>query len=273
MSRRRTDRRLPVELPDELLVGVNPVREQLRSDPATIRRILVARGAHGGAADVARAARDAGVEVVSEEPERLQSLARGLAHQGVIALRTAVSQEEWHDLIERRPPCVLVADQVTDPRNLGALLRSAEASGVGAVVVPRDRSAALGPVVAKASAGATAFMPISRVVNLARALEQLKQAGYWIVGLDADAPESIFDFEFPDRSAVVVGAEGKGLRPLTRAHCDHLVSIPMLGKVGSLNVSVAAALALYERVRQRTRRPTPARMSSGRHQIDTPESR
>jgi len=234
----------------DLLVGVNPVLEQLRRDPRAIRILFVARGAHAGAARVAAAARRAGVTVEATEPERLRALAPGLVHQGVVAWREEIAAADWGQLLERRPACLLVADQVTDPRNLGALLRSAEATGVGAVVVPRDRSASLTPAVGKASAGAAAVVPVARVVNLVRAIEELKRVGYWVVGLDAAAPRSVFDFVFPELCTVVVGGEGKGLRPLTRAHCDHLVSIPMLGSLTSLNVSIAAALALYERVRQ-----------------------
>jgi 23S rRNA (guanosine2251-2'-O)-methyltransferase len=237
----------------DLLVGVNPILEQLRRDPRMIRKVVVARGAHEGASRVAAAARSAGVEVEHADPSRLRTLARGLVHQGVVAWREASLPVDWHALLERRPPCLLVADQVTDPRNLGALLRSAEATGVGGVILPRSRAAGVTPVVAKASAGAAAFVPVARVANLVRALEDLKQGGYWVVGLEGSAAQSVFDFAFPELCALVVGGEGRGLRSLTRAHCDHLVSIPMLGRVDSLNVSVAAALALYERVRQAIR--------------------
>jgi len=235
----------------DLLVGVNPVLEQLRREPRAIAKLLIAHGAHGGAVRVAEAANRAGLKVVREDSRRLHQLAGGLAHQGVVALIHATGAlADWDELVARRPACLLAADQVTDPRNLGALLRSAEATGVGGVIVPRDRSAALTAIVAKASAGASAFMPIAQVVNLVRALEELKRAGYWIVGLDGEARENVFDFAFPDPCVLVVGAEGRGLRPLTRSSCDHLISIPMLGKVESLNVSVAAAVALYERVRR-----------------------
>jgi 23S rRNA (guanosine2251-2'-O)-methyltransferase len=239
----------------DLLVGVNPVLEQLRREPGAISELIVAHGARGGAARVAGAASRAGVPMSREDSRRLHTLAGGLAHQGVVALLRATGTViDLPDLLESKPACVVVADQVTDPRNLGALLRSAEGAGAGGVVVPRDRSAALSAVVAKASAGASAFMRIAEVVNLARALEEMKRAGYWIVGLDGGATQSVFEFSFPNFCALVVGAEGRGLRPLTRSTCDHLVSIPMLGKSDSLNVSVAAAVALYERVRQATRR-------------------
>lgn len=240
----------PVLASEELLIGVNPILEQLRRDPRSIRMVVVARGARGGTERVVEAARRAGVMVAREDPRRVRDLGGGLAHQGVVALRSVGEALEFEDLVARRAPCLVVADQVTDPRNLGALVRCAEATGVGGVVVPRDRSAAVTPVVAKAAAGATAFVPVAQVVNLARALRELQRAGYWIVGLDGDAPQSVFEFSFPDLCVLVVGAEGKGLRPLTRSSCDYLVSIPMLGQVASLNVSVAAAVALYERVRQ-----------------------
>ena len=237
------------------LAGVNPVAEQLRRDPRAIRRVLVVRGARGRAAEIAEAAKRAGLDVVWEDARRLERLAEGVPHQGVVALLASYGYTDWEELVSRKPACLVVADQVTDPRNLGAIIRSAEATGVGGVVIPEKRTAPVTAVVTKAAAGATAFVPIARVVNLARALEELKRAGYWIVGLDQGARQTVFDLEFPEFSALVVGSEGSGLRPLTRATCDHLVSIPMLGRVESLNVSVAAAVALYERVRQRSHAP------------------
>jgi 23S rRNA (guanosine2251-2'-O)-methyltransferase len=235
---------------DDWLAGVNPVLEQLRRDPHAIRKVIVARGASGRAAEVAEQAKRAGLEVEREDARRLRGLARGVAHQGIVALMRGFRYADWYDLLRRRPACLLLADQVTDPRNFGALVRSADATGVGGVVISQDRSVSVTAVVAKAAAGATAVVPIARVVNLARALEELQRAGYWIIGLDGAAPRSLFDFSFPERCALVVGAEGRGLRPLTRAKCDHLISLPMVGGVGSLNVSVAAAVALYERIRQ-----------------------
>jgi 23S rRNA (guanosine2251-2'-O)-methyltransferase len=236
------------------LVGVNPVLEQIRRDPAAILQVVIARDARGGASRVAEAARLAGIAVAHEDARRLHEIGGGLSHQGVVArlVRSEIAAgEDLFDLLARKPQCVLVADQVTDPRNFGALLRSAEASGVGGVIVPQDRSSSVNEVVAKAAAGATAFLPVATVVNLARALRDLKDAGYWIVGLDGDAEQSLFDYEFPEFSVVVVGAEGRGLRALTRSTCDHLVALPMLGRIASLNVSVAAGIALFERVRQR----------------------
>ncbi|MGH7820490.1 MAG: 23S rRNA (guanosine(2251)-2'-O)-methyltransferase RlmB [Candidatus Binatia bacterium] len=244
----------------ETLYGAHPILEQIRRAPASVRRVFVAPGAGGKAADVAKAATLAGIEVVREDPGRLRDVPRGAAHQGVAAFISAYSYADFDELVARKPPCLLLADQVTDPRNLGALMRSAEAAGAGGLILPRDRSAGVNPVAAKAAAGAV--LPVTRVTNVARALEELKRAGYWAIGLDASAPQSVFDFTFPELSTLVVGSEGRGLRPLTRANCDSLVSIPMLGQVESLNVSVATAIALYERVRQaRTTRGWPASQS------------
>ena len=238
----------------DLLIGVNPVREQLRRDASAIRQVIVAHGVGAGAAEIAEEAKRAGVEVVRETPRRLGEFAGSVSHQGVVALVRPFRYHDWYELVASRPECLLVGDQITDPRNLGALIRSAEGAGAGGMIVPQDRSAAVGAVVAKAAAGATSSLPVACVVNLARALGELQGAGYWVVGLDGAASQSLFDFSFPNLCALVVGAEGRGLRPLTRSKCDYLLSIPMLGNVGSLNVSVAAAVALYERVRQRRER-------------------
>lgn len=238
----------------ERVYGVNPVLEVLRREPGSVRRIRVAREARGGAARVVAAAARAEVEVVFDDPRRLHELAGGGVDQGVVAEIAPYRYAELEDLLSRKPGCLLLADQVTDPRNLGALVRSADAAGAGGVVVPRDRAAGVTAVAVKAAAGATATTPIARVTNVARAIDHLKKAGYWIVGLDAAAGESVFRFRFPEHAVIVVGSEGRGLRSLTRAACDHLVSIPMVGKVASLNVGVAGAVALFERLRQRSQR-------------------
>ena len=242
-----------------MLFGVNPVLEQLRREPGRIRRLYVARGAERAAARVLELARDAGVEVHPEDRRELDHRAAGQVHQGVAAEVEPHRYADFHDLVAERPSCLLAADQVSDPRNLGALVRSAEAAGVGGVILPRDRSAGVTAVAAKASAGATALLPIAQVTNLARALGELKEAGYWIVGLDAHGDRGLYEFAFPDPCVIVAGSEGKGLRPLTRATCDHVVSIPMAGRVGSLNVSVATAVACFERLRQRHRIDSPPR--------------
>jgi 23S rRNA (guanosine2251-2'-O)-methyltransferase len=241
----------------ELIVGVNPILEQLRHAPHAIRRILFAEGATGGAARVVAVARAAGVHVDAEDPRRLRKLAGGIVHQGVVAEVGAFGYTAWSDLLAVEPNCLVALDQVTDPRNLGAVIRSAEAAGLGGVILPERRSAGVNSTVAKASAGASARLPVTRVPNLVRALEDLKRQGLWVVGLDGEAPQSLFGFRFPDRVVFVVGSEGRGLRPLVRSSCDHRVAIPMLGRVASLNISVAAAIAFYEWIRQRQLVDTP----------------
>jgi 23S rRNA (guanosine2251-2'-O)-methyltransferase len=183
----------------------------------------------------------------------LDRLAEGARHQGIVAEVDPYEYAEWEDLLDRNPDCLVALDEVTDPRNFGAIVRTAEASGAGGVLVPRHRSAGVTAVVARASAGATARVPVARVTNLVRALEASKEAGFWVIGLDGDAEETIFSVDLPERIVLVLGAEGRGLRPIVRRACDRLVSIPMRGAVGSLNVSVAAGIALYERMRKRFR--------------------
>ncbi|MGH7818597.1 MAG: 23S rRNA (guanosine(2251)-2'-O)-methyltransferase RlmB, partial [Candidatus Binatia bacterium] len=241
----------------EILCGMQPVLEQIRADPRRIRRILLAR--EGGSSAVVEAARGAEIVVAFAPREELARRAAGVVHQGVIAEVEPFVYAGFDELAARAPECLLAADQVTDPRNLGALVRSAEAAGVGGLILPKDRTATITPVVVKAAAGATSLLPNAQVSNLARALEELKRQGYWIVGLDAGGKEDLFTFAFPSRCVIVVGSEGKGLRPLTRSGCDHVVAVPMVGRVASLNVSVAAAVVLFERLRQRHRIDSPSR--------------
>ena len=159
--------------------------------------------------------------------------------------------EEALEAIGDAPPLLLVLDGVTDPHNLGACLRSADAAGVAAVIVPRDRAAGLTPVVRKVAAGAAETVPLVQVVNLARTLRELKERGVWLVGTSDDAARTLYDVDLSGPTALVLGSEGEGMRRLTREACDELVSIPMAGAVESLNVSVAAGVALFEAVRQR----------------------
>jgi 23S rRNA (guanosine2251-2'-O)-methyltransferase len=180
----------------------------------------------------------------------------GLRHQGVMALMPAreFSGEEVLDQPATPDSLILVLDGVQDPHNLGACLRTSEAAGVTAVIIPKDRAATLTPAARKASAGASERLPLVTVTNLARSLKRLRELGYWITGLAGDADESVFDVDFTGPVVLVMGAEGEGLRRLTREGCDRLVHIPMRGRAESLNVSVAAAVCLYEAFRQRNRR-------------------
>lgn len=200
-------------------------------------------------------ARAAGVPVQARSKSDLDLLAPELRHQGVLAAMPAMAftGEDALDVPATSDKIVLVLDGVQDPHNLGACLRTAEAAGVHAVVIPKDRAAGLTPVARKVAAGAAERVPVITVTNLARALERLKERGYWLTGLAGEATESIYDVDLTGPLALVLGAEGEGLRRLTKEHCDRLVKIPMKGQIESLNVSVAAAICMYEAVRQRSR--------------------
>ena len=199
----------------------------------------------------------AGVTIADADDAHLEQLAGGERHQGVAAElvpRAADPEtllEEALESVTGAAPLLLVLDGVTDPHNLGACLRSADAAGVAAVIVPRDRAAGLTPVVRKVAAGAAETVPLVQVVNLARTLRDLRDRGVWLVGTADDAPRTLYDVDLRGPTTLVLGSEGEGMRRLTREACDELVSIPMAGAVESLNVSVATGVALYEAVRQR----------------------
>ena len=199
----------------------------------------------------------AGVPVEARAAAQLDALCAGARHQGVVArIRAAgtLGEGALDELLERwqGPPLLLVLDGVQDPHNLGACLRTADAAGVAAVVVPRDRAAGLSATVRKVASGAAEHVPLVQVVNLARTLRDLRDRGLWIVGADAAAERTVYDADLKGPLAIVSGSEGTGLRRLTREHCDLLVRIPMSGSVASLNVSVATGVLLFEAVRQRS---------------------
>ncbi|MGZ6141789.1 MAG: 23S rRNA (guanosine(2251)-2'-O)-methyltransferase RlmB [Myxococcales bacterium] len=232
--------------------GVNPVLEALKARPGDVVRVVVeARRSHG-AEKVAAAAAVAGVRVETLSPGDLQRRAHGGVHQGVGAELAEFQYAELEDLLELPGPAFLLAlDGVTDPQNLGALVRSAHALGAAGVVLPKDRAAGVTPAAFKAAAGALEHCRIVRVTNLARAIEQMKEAGIWTVALAADGEKELDEIDLTAPTALVLGSEGSGVRPLVRKTCDHVARIGMAGKVGSLNVAVAGAIALYEVARQR----------------------
>jgi 23S rRNA (guanosine2251-2'-O)-methyltransferase len=204
---------------------------------------------------ISREAARLDIRLVTVEPKFLDRLVGKQRHQGVVARIEAYRYLSFAEMLERiAPPSIaeriLILDGLTDPRNFGALLRTAEAAGVRHVVIPKDRSVEVTPLVAKASAGAAHHLNISKVTNLRRAISDLKKIGYWVAGLDAGSRESIYGRSYPSRLAIVLGNEGSGVRPINLRECDFLLSIPMVGKVPSLNVSVAGAVFLYELFRQ-----------------------
>jgi 23S rRNA (guanosine2251-2'-O)-methyltransferase len=238
--------------------GVNPVLEALRAHPKDVVRVLLERGRDGrrsqGAEKVAQAAAQAGARVEDVPHNEIARRSAGGVHQGVGAELAEFQYLELQDLLAAprdRPAFLLVLDGVTDPQNLGALIRSAHALGAHGVVLPKDRAAGITPAAFKAAAGALEHCPVARVTNLARALEQLKEAGIWTVALAADGERGLDELDLTTPIALVMGSEASGVRPLVRKTCDHVARIGMKGKVGSLNVSAAGAIALYEVARQR----------------------
>ena len=198
-------------------------------------------------------AKKRGVEVAVESRDELEQKLPGVRHQGVIA-RVPAQRLPGLELLEREPPrdaLILVLDGVTDPHNLGACLRSAEAAGACAVIVPKDRSAGVNPTVRKVAAGAAERIPVLAVTNLARCLQELQARGYWVTGLAGEARDELYACRFDGPTVLVLGAEGQGMRRLTAQCCDALVKIPMRGQIESLNVSAAAAVCLFEVLRQR----------------------
>jgi 23S rRNA (guanosine2251-2'-O)-methyltransferase len=201
-------------------------------------------------------AQSAGVRAQSVGGEALAKLVGDVAHQGAVAVVRPLKAWDEHDLLgalsqAAEDPLLLILDGVTDPHNLGACLRTADAAGAHAVVIPKDRAAAVDGVVRKVAAGAAEFVPVASVTNLARTLDMLKERGIWVVGTDGEAPQTLYEADLKRPLALVLGAEGSGMRRLTRERCDFLVRIPMAGQVESLNVSVAAGVALFEARRQR----------------------
>jgi 23S rRNA (guanosine2251-2'-O)-methyltransferase len=239
-----------------VLSGLHPVTEALRAK-RPLERILVAQGAGGPRVQtVIDLARQSGVSVRFEPRPSLDRLAGTAAHQGVVALGAAKKYADLESVTAsgstHERGLLVVLDGVEDPHNLGAIVRTAHAAGAAGVVIPERRAASLTDVVAKAAAGALEHLPIVRVTNVNRTLEELKQQGYWIYGLDERGREEYDGVEYTEPAALVLGAEGRGLHEQVRRHCDVLVRIPMAGKISSLNVSVAAGIVLFEWKRRRS---------------------
>jgi 23S rRNA (guanosine2251-2'-O)-methyltransferase len=238
-----------------VVVGFHAVLGRLRADPASVIEIYVDEArADARARDLVGLAERAGVRLLRVPTRRLDGFYGGGRHQGVVArvtLRTLA--DDLDALLDglSGPPLLLVLDGVTDPHNLGACLRVANAAGAHAVIAPRDRATGITPVVSKVASGAAEETPYLMVTNLARTLDALKARGIWVAGADAAGTQALHAAELPTSLAWVLGAEGEGMRRLTRERCDLLVRIPMLGAVDSLNVSVAAGIVLYESARRR----------------------
>ncbi len=236
-----------------IIHGINPVIEAIRTGRASEVMVVVPHGER--VRDLLKEARALGVTVRTVDQDTARRLAHGGVHQGVIARSQAAPEATLESLASGAdgPPLIVVLDGVEDPNNVGAILRSLHAAGATGLVRQTRRAAPLDGGAAKASAGAVHHVPVATVVNVARAIEEFKELGVWTVGLDASADLQYDDVDLTLPTALVVGAEGSGLRRLVRERCDRLASIPMRGHVGSLNVSAAAAVLLFEAVRQRNR--------------------
>ncbi len=241
-----------------IVAGRKPVMEALKSG-TKIEKIVLLAGLQG---EIIRELRDLAaqlrVPVVQANKQQFRELATDRTTQGVVAVvpgRTFVALERILEIPSRRgePGFLLILDEVEDPHNLGALIRTAECAGVHGVIVPKHRSASVTSTVVKTSAGATEYMAIAEVTNIAVTLEELKKEGYWIVGLDGTSEKSFTEVDYTTPVGLVIGNEGKGIRRLVRERCDHLVRIPLYGHIESLNASVAGALAMYEVARRRGR--------------------
>lgn len=235
-----------------VLSGIHPVAEALRTNHP-LDRVLVAQGAGGPRLqEIIELARRAAVPVRFEPRSALDRLAGSSAHQGVVAMGAARKYAELDEIAGSE--MLVVLDGVEDPHNLGAVIRTAHAAGAGGIIIPERRAASLTDVAAKAAAGALEHLPVVRVVNINRTLEDLKQRGFWIYGLDERGTEDHDRVEYNSPTAIVLGGEGKGLHDQVKKHCDLLVRIPMAGKISSLNVSVAAGVVLFEWRRRRAER-------------------
>ncbi len=248
---------------DAQLYGVLPVLEALRAGSRPLERITIAEGSHEHRLrEILELARRASVPVRRAPRSELLRLADGANHQGIVASIAAARYRPVEELLDElaarvgtdEPPLAVVLDGVEDPRNLGAIIRTAECAGVHAVFIPERRAAGLTDTVAKAAAGALEYVPIARAANLVRLIEELKKRGIWTIGTTADAGQDYTAWDWTTPCALLLGGEGEGLRRLVRERCDTLVRIPLRGHIESLNVSVAAGAVLYEAVRQRTAR-------------------
>ena len=241
---------------DGLIEGRNAVIEALRAG-TSIDKIYLQKGETDRTlGHIASTAREKGIVVVDADKRKLDSMSRTHAHQGVIALASVREYVSVADILNAarekgEAPLIVVCDEISDPHNLGAIIRTAECAGAHGVIIPKRRSAGLTSVVGKTSAGAVSYVPVPRVPNIAALLKELPKEGVWVFGTAAEGTTTLYDADLKGPAAIVIGSEGDGMTRLVREGCDFLVSIPMKGKISSLNASAAAAILLYEAVRQR----------------------
>ena len=246
----------PRELPDDVLVGRNAVTEALKSGRG-INKLWIASGdREGSVAEIAALAKERGIVVQYVERAKIEALAGGHRHQGVLAYVAPVPYAELDDILKAaeekgEAPFLVLLDELEDPHNLGALLRTADATGVHGILIPKRRSVSLNATVAKTSAGAVEYVPVARIGNIAQTLKKLKEKGFWVAGADMDGEKAYYEADLTGPLVLVVGSEGRGMSRLTKDACDFIVSMPMVGRINSLNASVAGSILMYESMRQR----------------------
>lgn len=246
----------PRELPDDVLVGRNAVTEALKAGRG-INKILLANGdREGSITEIAALAKERGIVVQYVERAKIEALAGGHRHQGVLAYVAPVPYAELDDILQAaeekgEAPFLVLLDELEDPHNLGALLRTADATGVHGILIPKRRSVSLNATVAKTSAGAVEYVPVARIGNIAQTLKKLKEKGFWVAGADMDGEKAYYEADLTGPLVLVVGSEGRGMSRLTKEACDFIVSMPMVGRINSLNASVAGSILMYESMRQR----------------------
>ncbi len=235
----------------QVIYGVHPVAEALKDDSCKIEKVLLTReGRIASVRDLKELAANRGIPLVFSDREHLNSVAGTQHHQGVVCVCQEYKYAELDEILDagisQKNALILILDGITDPQNLGSLIRTALCFGVSGIIIPENRSASVTPSVTKASAGAVIHVPIAKVVNISVAIDRMKESGFWIYGADANSGENLRRRDYGSHVGIVLGSEGKGIRPLVRKNCDGIISIPITGAMDSLNVSVAGGIILYE---------------------------
>jgi len=243
---------------DQIVYGIHPVEEALRSTHLQFQKILIgADKIHSHLQSVLDLAARRRVPIVHSTGQALDQMTKGALHQNIVGIINGIGYKSVEEILSRwkkegTKALLIILDGIQDPQNLGSLIRTASGCGAHGMIIPRDRAAGITPAVIKASAGAAAYFPVARVVNLSTVIEKLKKEGLWVYGAVGEAEAPVYHIDFNVDLAIVIGAEGKGIRPLVRKKCDQLFSIPMRGPLPSFNASVAAGMILYEVMRQRS---------------------
>ncbi len=243
-------------MPMDKIEGRNPVMEALRAG-REIDKILIAKGTKGGSLiKILGKAKDKGIPVQYVERQKIDEMSESNAHQGIVAIVAAHKYVHFEDIIESannsgKDPFILILDKITDPHNLGSIIRTADAVGADGIIIPKRHSVGLTAVVAKGSAGAIEYVPVAKVSNIAQTIDRIKEKGIWVAGAHTDGEKEHYNTDLKGPLALVIGSEGEGISRLIKEKCDFLVRLPMVGKISSLNASVAAAVLMYEVFRQR----------------------